>query len=497
MLPIGALFALSYVLLFADNPSLISAVIGLLSSGASLVLLVSIAYRRAALTTWDVDIARNPGLRATTFLWDESRNKYLGEEDATEDGTAGDDPREVLRSYDSGRNLRNISYVAAVATAFVVPCALAATNRTFGFFTDGIDKHFGSWMHFALSLPGFLTNLIESFMGSSPIARGDSYLERGIASFAALILDLLVVQVVLNIVFPGTDARQEEATQLAKGTWKNLSNTAATELARRGEEGARAFLDFSADQNKTVQDWFEEKMKGRSWSGLDLTAPLQALAMQNPEHEPCTIKTLMLVNCRIRGDALVRALKGITALEDLNLKSSSFGSDVLNGCPQLPSLRRLKLNYTGIGDAALRQLGGTGSSTCAPCLQILYLGQAQLSKEGLWPIANFRDLEELDLQRIKAVDDEVVAHLCKGLRQLRTIYLWGTELTEAGVEHIAQLSTLENLNLGGNERIGDRALELLGRSPCDLKVLWLQDTRVSNEAIARLREARPKLTIYP
>jgi len=136
-------------------------------------------------------------------------------------------------------------------------------------------------------------------------------------------------------------------------------------------------------------------------------------------------------------DAGLAHLKGLTALEELDL------------------------NYTPVSDAGLAHLKELTA------LERLYLGGTQVSDAGL-------------------------AHL-KGLTALEVLYLNETQASDAGLAHLKELTALERLYLGGTQ-VSDAGLPHL-KGLTALKWLELFDTQVSDAGVAGLRAALPNCLI--
>jgi serine/threonine protein kinase len=122
----------------------------------------------------------------------------------------------------------------------------------------------------------------------------------------------------------------------------------------------------------------------------------------------------------------------------------------------LPTLERLYLYQTPVGDAGLASVRELGS------LQLLGLGRTHVSDAGL-------------------------SHL-RGLRRLQVLWLGQTSVTDAGMAELARLTGLRRLHLGGT-RIGDAGMRHL-HDLTRLVELELRDTAVVNAGLAHLAEMK-------
>ena len=165
------------------------------------------------------------------------------------------------------------------------------------------------------------------------------------------------------------------------------------------------------------------------------------------------LRCLGLANCPV-SDAGLQYLKGLTRLEDLELRDTKV---------------------TDAGVAHLRAL---------PALKTLGLARTGITDEGMGRLGELSGLEALDITRTR-VTDEGLRHL-RGLRRLKRLDLTATRITDAGLEHLEGLASLESLILSGTE-ITDAGLKRLKRFT-NLKKLSLNRTRVTDDGLAALRE---------
>ena len=92
-----------------------------------------------------------------------------------------------------------------------------------------------------------------------------------------------------------------------------------------------------------------------------------------------------------------------------------------------------------LGDKELTYLKGL------PSLEILHLGDTQVTDAGLENVKELADLRELVLSDTQ-VTDAGLEHL-KGLTNLTDLHLGDTQITDAGLEHLAAMTNLTFLTL--------------------------------------------------
>lgn len=140
---------------------------------------------------------------------------------------------------------------------------------------------------------------------------------------------------------------------------------------------------------------------------------------------------------------------------------------------------------------------------------------AELTDEHLQTIGELDSLIALVLTNNKNITDEGVRHLT-GLHQLSTFELYGTQVTEKGLESVAELRSLKTLNIGnskvkgdlsellplvnlewlvaGDMELSDDVVDTLAKLP-KLAHLQIPGARISNEALAEIREKKPGIKI--
>ncbi len=131
---------------------------------------------------------------------------------------------------------------------------------------------------------------------------------------------------------------------------------------------------------------------------------------------------LAFVGSEATGDKDLAGLKGLTALQSLNLSWCRQITDAgLAHLKGLTALQSLDLGGCGITDAGLAHLKGlTG-------VQSLYLRECQITDAGLAHLKDLIALQSLDLGYCEQITDAGLAHL-KGLTALQSL-----DLTEGAI----------------------------------------------------------------
>jgi internalin A len=195
-------------------------------------------------------------------------------------------------------------------------------------------------------------------------------------------------------------------------------------------------------------------------------------------------------------DAGIAQLVDHPSLEAIDVGFSLFTDGGFESLTAIPNLTELAVGGNKVTDVGLNSL------RLMPKLTILDLGGAQRTDSGLWAasvtdrgleaISSLVNLRELNLRGAKISDagaDKIAA-----LGMLRVLDLSETQLSAAGLGVITKLPAIERLAFYKGAKIDDRVIALLGNMP---SLLWvdLTGTKVTAEAVARLREARPKLRV--
>lgn len=159
---------------------------------------------------------------------------------------------------------------------------------------------------------------------------------------------------------------------------------------------------------------------------------------------------------------------------------------------------------------------GTALITKRPKLECLTLNSPHLTDESLKILADFRDLEVLDI-RTAPITDQGLAYFSnhpkltflavdsplitdKGLASVATcakleqLFLQSNEITDAGMASMSSLKQLKALSVS-SFRITDAGLEPLAAIKT-LETVRLVGTQASPDGIAKLQQAIPSLKIF-
>jgi Leucine-rich repeat (LRR) protein len=161
----------------------------------------------------------------------------------------------------------------------------------------------------------------------------------------------------------------------------------------------------------------------------------------------------------------------------------------------VPSLEALDIGYAQVTDVGLAQL-------TAPNLKELAIGGNKLTDNGLQALRRMMALTSLDLSGAQRTDSglwsisltEPGLDTISMLQDLRHLRLNGTAVTDLGLEKLKTLSRLERLDLQSCARITDGAVAAIGSLP-GLRTVDVTGTKMTENGIAALRKAAPKLTV--
>jgi hypothetical protein len=107
---------------------------------------------------------------------------------------------------------------------------------------------------------------------------------------------------------------------------------------------------------------------------------------------------------------------------------------------ELPHLRRLVLNKSGVSDAAAAKIAGCKE------LRELVIPEGAVTAAGAAHLAGLSRLEKLDLSGHPKLGDAALAHLAR-LERLEFLYLAKTAVTDKGLDHLKPLEGLRTLDL--------------------------------------------------
>ena len=159
-------------------------------------------------------------------------------------------------------------------------------------------------------------------------------------------------------------------------------------------------------------------------------------------------------------DAAIGHLPDLVYLENLALSKTTITDEQLANVAGLSYLASLRLGNTAVTDAGLFHITGLGN------LRALYLGNTNITAKGLPMIGQIGSLAILDLSKTK-VDGDFAA--LEKLDELKWLVIQDMEISDA-------------------------AIDTLGRLP-GLGRLSINRSQVSEEALARLKEAKPNIVI--
>ncbi len=151
----------------------------------------------------------------------------------------------------------------------------------------------------------------------------------------------------------------------------------------------------------------------------------------------------------------------------------------------LPNLKSLNLDHTGVTDKGLKEVAKVTS------LVSLSLTNTQVTDSGLAELSPLTALEGLRLDKLP-ITDKGLAHL-SAFPKLRSLSLYQTTISDDGLAHLKQLTALEHLSLDETQ-IGDEGLRHLSQCS-NLKVLKVWRTHVTPVGIEQLRKALPGLKV--
>lgn len=248
-----------------------------------------------------------------------------------------------------------------------------------------------------------------------------------------------------------------------------------------------------------------------------------------------TLKKLDISNCEIHGDGL-RHVGTLLGLRELNLTLTPISDDALVHLGRLTELRYLGLastqctgtgfaylkalrnlenvnfHYTPLNDAGLRAIADVGVSGR------LWFAHTHFTDEGAKCLSALTRLRRCGIGSKEAASSgEAVAALEK--LPLEELYLLDNQATPTGLAHAAKIATLRRLDASYAPQVGDDVMKLIAQMPHleefkigsaqitdeglmalaaskSLKTVTLEGLKkISESGVARLRSARPEVTI--
>ncbi|HEV3005559.1 MAG TPA: hypothetical protein VGX78_13930 [Pirellulales bacterium] len=173
----------------------------------------------------------------------------------------------------------------------------------------------------------------------------------------------------------------------------------------------------------------------------------------------------IIVEDELISDSDLAGLVDLAELRELTLRTTRVGDVGLSYIGKLVDLEKLVLGETSVTDAGLKSLTGLKQ------LKTLNFERAEATAAGF---AELTALEQLVLLRFgqSRIGDDALAIIDRWPK-LRSLILQRAPITDAGLAH------LKDQNLAG------------------LESLYLEGTEVSEEGLADLQQALPRLHIHP
>ncbi len=166
-------------------------------------------------------------------------------------------------------------------------------------------------------------------------------------------------------------------------------------------------------------------------------------------------------------------------LRNLNLRGTSLGDD-LTCLAAFQQLQILDLGETDVSDEELEHLASLSN------LERLCLDSTRISDEGL---KHLRGLESLDFLLLSStqITDRAFRHL-KDLPALRILIANDTQIVGSGLKRCLQFQTLEELNISNTTVSDEFVARLKGQS--SLGYLDLSDTEVTDAGLVHLMDMK-------
>jgi hypothetical protein len=158
----------------------------------------------------------------------------------------------------------------------------------------------------------------------------------------------------------------------------------------------------------------------------------------------------------------------------------------IDQCPPVPDIKKLCLRRTGIQDRDCVAL--------ADCKQLdwLDLSGTAITDEGLKSFSQASKLKAFFAEST-SVTGEAMATLA-GMPLLEEVYLSGTKVDDEGLAQLSKLKKLTTLEIIQCDEVTDAGLEHLAKCK-SLTTLDVTQTKATEEGIAKLKKALPKLKV--
>lgn len=262
---------------------------------------------------------------------------------------------------------------------------------------------------------------------------------------------------------------------------------------KRNEALVDRWLDRLADLPDLVSlDIANTSMEG---PGLKVVGTLKNLERLNLTLTPVTdshlehlagltrLRVFSLASAKCTGEGF-RFLGNLKQLENANFHFTPVNDADLAGISTVTSLERLEIVHCHFTDAGVAPLARLVN------LERLQIGSRDATGAAVKSLTRLKKLRELDLHDNQATV-EGIRYACE-IPSLRVLRVYGA-IKDEGAAAIAQLTNLEWLIASG-AGFTDAALDHLAKLP-KLKRLEIQGSKVTDAAIAKLKQARPELEV--
>ena len=266
--------------------------------------------------------------------------------------------------------------------------------------------------------------------------------------------------------------------------WSAKSVTDATFATLLGSPSARFVREIRIDGAVTPRVLESVALAHRTLERLDVSlrgAKLDDRALA--DLRACTrLEHLHLFSCESITSRGMVALRGLTALESIDLRNHALEDKGVESLVELPRLSRVFFNavsrhFTHHGMAGLARL---------PLISLELDGDT-LDDERILPLARHRSLANLEIGGAPITERGAAAIATLPLRRL---YLPSSSLGDAGVAHLADLAkTLRSLHLGHSATVSDRACDAIGKLS-RLVFLDLSSTQVTGAGLRHIAVLR-------
>ena len=196
------------------------------------------------------------------------------------------------------------------------------------------------------------------------------------------------------------------------------------------------------------------------------------------------LRSLMLMRYELT-PRTVEILEGWQDLQSLSLIVKDVTDEELSMMSGLSNL-----GFLSIDESPMLSDEGIAHLKSLP-LRSLTIGECKISDEGLSHLGEIHGLSSLNLNS-DSITDEGLEHL-KELSSLTMLYIGGTEISDAGLAHLANLNGLRYLTIRKG-KFTDQCIEDL-KEIKQLTHLNLIESEISDEAVKRIREALPKVSV--